>query len=215
MRHVSIASNALLHLPELLVDLDAPARVLLVMDPTPMDRDGDHLKPLVHEAVSGNGRRVTPFVFQPGSDGLIHADLDNVARLRAAIGAEPTTVVALGSGSSVDMSKHAAYLAEQEDGGQTTLVFVPTAPSVTAFASTLAVLLKDGVKRSFPARFPDAVVCDVETLRGAPREMRLAGLGDCCARFVSYADRSFSHELGLVEMYSETPLAMMGEDLDQ
>ncbi len=215
MRHVSVASNALLRLPDLLVDLDAPRRVLLVMDSTPMDRVGDDLKPLVHEAVSGQGRRVTPFVFTPGADGLVHADLEGVARLRAAIGTEPTAVVALGSGSVVDMAKRATHLAECEDGARVTLAIVPTAPSVTAFTSSLAVLLKDGVKRSFPARFPDAVVCDLETLRSAPLEMRLAGLGDCVARFVSYADWYFSDQLGLVELYSETPLALMGADLDQ
>ncbi len=214
IQRITIAPNALARLPALLVDLDAPRRVLLVMDPTPMRRDGDDLKPLVHEVLAAPGWTVRPFVFQPAGDGLVHADLENVAPLRAAIGTQPTTVVALGSGSVADMAKHACHLVDAADGGRTTLVLVPTATSVTAFSSSLAVLLKDGVKRSFPSRFPDAIVCDLETLRSAPPAMALAGLGDCCARFVSYGDWYLSHELGLVEVYSETPLALMGEELD-
>ena len=53
----------------------------------------------------------------------------------------------------------------------TILVLVPTAASVTAFTSSLAVLLVDGVKRTRPSRFPDAVVCDLETLAAAPPAM--------------------------------------------
>src|SRR5690349_4666064 len=80
------------------------------------------------------------------------ADLDNVARGRAAIGGQPTAVVALGSGSVCDVAKHTCYLAEREDNTSTTLVLVPTAASVTAFTSSLAVLLVDGVKRTRPSR---------------------------------------------------------------
>ena len=149
-----------------------------------------------------------------GSDGLVHADLENVARGRAAIGGRQTTVVALGSGTVCDVAKHACFLAEGEDGARTTLVLVPTAASVTAFTSSLAVLLIDGVKRTRPSRFPDAVVCDLETLAAAPPAMTRAGLGDCLARFVSYGDWYLAHQLGLVDRYSEAPLALMGEDLD-
>jgi glycerol-1-phosphate dehydrogenase [NAD(P)+] len=35
------------------------------------------------------------------------------------------------------------------------------------------------------------------------------------ARFISYGDWYLAHQLGLVDRYSETPLAMMGEDLDE
>jgi glycerol-1-phosphate dehydrogenase [NAD(P)+] len=85
---------------------------------------------------------------------------------------------------------------------------------VTAFTSSLAVLLVDGVKRTRPSRFPDAVLCDLETLAEAPPAMTRAGLGDCVARFISYGDWYLAHQLGLVDRYSETPLALMGAHLD-
>ena len=45
--------------------------------------------------------------------------------------------------------------------------------------------------------------------------MTRAGLGDCVARFISYGDWYLAHQLGLVDRYSETPLALMGADLDE
>ena len=39
--------------------------------------------------------------------------------------------------------------------------------------------------------------------------MTLAGLGDCCARFVAYGDWYLASALGLVDFYSEVPLALL------
>jgi len=50
-------------------------------------------------------------------------------------------------------------------------------------------------------------------LADAPEEMTLAGLGDCCARFVAYGDWYLASALGLVDYYSEVPLALL-DNLD-
>jgi glycerol-1-phosphate dehydrogenase [NAD(P)+] len=215
IREIVVRSDALARLPGLLADVEAPRRVILVQDARPYRRAGADLKPLVHDLLAGAGYAVTALTLPPSPDGLVHADLENVERGRAAIGGQPTAVVALGSGSVCDVAKHACFTAEQQDGARTTLVLVPTAASVTAFTSSLAVLLVDGVKRTRPSRFPDAVVCDLETLAEAPPAMTRAGLGDCVARFISYGDWYLAHQLGLVDRYSETPLALMGADLDE
>lgn len=215
IREIVVRSDALAGLPDLLVRLDAPRRVLLLQDSRPYTRAGASLKPLVHDLLAGAGRAVATLTLPPSADGAVLADLENVEIARAAIGGLPTTVVALGSGTVCDIAKHASFLAEGEDGAETTLILLPTAASVTAFTSSLAVLLVDGVKRTRPSRFPDAVVCDLETLAEAPAAMTRAGLGDCVARFISYGDWYLAHQLGLVDRYSETPLDLMGEDLDE
>ncbi|HZO30680.1 MAG TPA: iron-containing alcohol dehydrogenase [Chloroflexota bacterium] len=215
IREIVVSSDAISRLPGLLADLDAPSRVLLVQDDRPYARAGVDLKPLIHDLLAGTGRQVDVLTLPPSSDGLAHADLENVERGRAAIGGRATAVVALGSGTVCDVAKHVCFTAEQEDGARTVLVVVPTAASVTAFTSSLAVLLVDGVKRTRPSRFPDAVLCDLETLASAPPAMTRAGLGDCVARFISYGDWYLAHQLGLMERYSETPLALMGTDLDE
>ena len=215
IREVVVRSDALTRLPGLLADLDAPSRILLIQDDRPYTRAGASLKPLVHDLLAGTGREVDVLTLPSSPDGLVHADIENVERGRAAIGGRPTAVVALGSGTVCDVAKHACFMAEREDTVRTVLVLVPTAASVTAFTSSLAVLLVDGVKRTRPSRFPDAVLCDLETLADAPPAMTRAGLGDCVARFISYGDWYLAHQLGLVDRYSETPLALMGADLDE
>ena len=150
--------------------------MVLIQDDRPYLRTGADLKPLVHDLLAGAGREVEVLTLPSGPDGLVHADLENVERGRAAIGGLPTAVVALGSGTVCDVAKHASLLAEREDGTQIVLVLVPTAASVTAFTSSLAVLLVDGVKRTRPSRFPDAVLCDLEILASAPPAMTRAGL---------------------------------------
>ena len=39
--------------------------------------------------------------------------------------------------------------------------------------------------------------------------MTLAGLGDCCARFVAYGDWYLASVLGFVNFYSEVPLMLL------
>jgi glycerol-1-phosphate dehydrogenase [NAD(P)+] len=215
IRQIVVDADAVFRLPDLLDELDAPRRLLVAQDCTPMRRGPEPLQELVQGVLGRGRRRPQPLVLPAGEDGLVHADLENAARMRAAIGGQPTTVLALGTGTICDIAKHACYLAEREDGARTLLAVVPTAASVTAFSSSLAVLLKDGVKRTFASRFPDAVVCDLRTLADAPRALTLAGLGDCCARLVAYGDWYLAHELGLVDTYSEAPLHLMGQGPDQ
>ncbi|HCJ33932.1 MAG TPA: hypothetical protein DHV65_06495, partial [Ktedonobacter sp.] len=104
------------------------------------------------------------------------------------------------------------YLHDQEHIGQKNIVYIccQTANSVTAFAANMAVLLKDGVKRTIPSRYPTAIIADLRVLASAPDVMTYAGLGDCCARFVAYGDWYLASALGMVNFYSEVPLALLG-----
>ncbi|TMF51406.1 MAG: sn-glycerol-1-phosphate dehydrogenase, partial [Chloroflexi bacterium] len=131
------------------------------------------------------------------------------------MGTGASAVIALGSGTITDIAKHAAYLYDQRHPDQPRMVYIccPTANSVTAYAANMAVLLKDGVKRTIPSRYPTAIVADLRVLASAPKEMTVAGLGDCCARFVAYGDWYLASALGLVDYYSEVPLALL-DNLD-
>lgn len=61
----------------------------------------------------------------------------------------------------------------------------------------------DGVKRTLNSRYPDALICDLETLRDAPTEMTVGGVGDMLAVFVSFPDWLLAHRLGMDDTYSE------------
>jgi glycerol-1-phosphate dehydrogenase [NAD(P)+] len=68
----------------------------------------------------------------------------------------------------------------------------------------------DGVKRTLPSRYPDVLICDLETLRDAPQSMTVAGVGDLLAAFGSYADWWLAHRLGLDSTYTEFAQILMG-----
>ena len=213
---ILIGPDALLELPAVLqrAGVAAGAHIVLVVDEVPMRREKDDLKPFVQALLRNAGYQVETLWLKGDPNGLVHADFEQVERVQAAI-ASGTALVALGSGTLTDIVKHAAYLYDQQHPEQPPLAYIccPTANSVTAYAASMAVLLKDGVKRTIPSRYPTAILADLRVLASAPQAMTLAGLGDCCARFVAYGDWYLASALGLVDFYSEVPLALL-DNLD-
>src|SRR6185503_12971995 len=82
--------------------------------------------------------------------------------------------------------------------------------SVSAYTSNMAPTFVDGVKRTLPSRYPDVLVCDLETLRDAPQAMTVAGVGDLLAAFGSYADWWLAYRLGLDNSYTKFAKTLMG-----
>ncbi len=209
---ILIGSDVLLQLPAVLqrAGILSGMQVLLVMDETPMRREEHDLKPFVQALLQNAGFVVEPLWLHGDQYGLVHADFEQVEHVLAAI--DPgIALVALGSGTVTDIAKHAAYLYHQEHPELDPIVYIccQTANSVTAFAANMAVLLKDGVKRTIPSRYPTAIISDLRVLASAPKAMTVAGLGDCCARFVAYGDWYLASALDLVDFYSEAPLALL------
>lgn len=209
---ILIGPDVLLQLPDVLrhADITSGMQTLLVMDETPMRREEKDLKAFVQVLLHNAGYQAETLWLQGDQYGLVHADFEQVQRVHNAIKAR-TALIALGSGTLTDIVKHAAYLYDQEHSEQENVVYIccQTANSVTAFAANMAVLLKDGVKRTIPSRYPTAIISDLRVLASAPKAMTLAGLGDCCARFVAYGDWYLASVLELVDFYSEVPLALL------
>jgi glycerol-1-phosphate dehydrogenase [NAD(P)+] len=210
---ILIGPDALLQLPAVLgrAGITPGTRTLLLMDDVPMLREQDDLKPFVEALLRNAAYKVETLRLTGDQYGLVHADFEQVERVLQAI-SPGTALVALGSGTLTDIVKHAAYLYDQRlqhNGQNIVYICCQTANSVTAFAASMAVLLKDGVKRTIPSRYPTAIIADLRVLSSAPRAMTMAGLGDCCARFVAYGDWYLASVLGLVDYYSEVPLALL------
>ncbi|HKV58369.1 MAG TPA: iron-containing alcohol dehydrogenase [Ktedonobacteraceae bacterium] len=219
---IVIGSGALLDLPDVLrrAGIEPGAHIELVRDETPMWRDDVELKPFVRELLYVAGYSEGTLHLEDEDYGNVHADFESVESAvwhleEGHLGTPAQAIIGLGSGTVTDIAKHAAYMYNQRHPDRPRMVYicVPTANSVTAYAANMAVLLKDGVKRTVPSCYPDAIVCDLRVLASAPKEMTLAGLGDCCARFVAYGDWYLASALGLVEYYSEVPLALL-DNLD-
>ncbi len=208
---ILVGPDVLLQLPAVLrrAGISSGMTTLLVMDETPMRREEQDLKPFVQALLHNAGYHVETLWLKGDQYGLVHADFEQVERVQAAI-SPGAALVALGSGTVTDIAKHAAHLYNHEHAQENSVyICCQTANSVTAFAANMAVLLKDGVKRTIPSRYPTAIISDLRVLASAPKAMTVAGLGDCCARFVAYGDWYLASVLGLVDFYSEVPLALL------
>ena len=212
IRSLLFGSGALWQLPSLLASAGAaPDRPLLVvMDRTPMLRAGAELKPLLLEHLGSAGWQPTPIWLEPDGAGQVHTDFGQIEQVRARL--QPgAAVLSVGSGTVTDIAKHACYLQHTQHGAEPLpFVVYQTANSVSAYTSNMAPIFVDGVKRTLPSRYPDVLVCDLETLRDAPAAMTAAGVGDLLAAFNSYADWWLAHRLGMDGTYTEFAQTLMG-----
>lgn len=192
------------------------SKVLLVMGNTVMYVGEEKIKQTIVKNLYDSFENFEKFEFrhEDFSDGMIHADFENANRLKERLTPE-TVVVSVGSGTITDICKHACYMFEKEHRCEPLrFIVVQTANTVTAFTSNIAVLLKDGVKRTYPSRYPDYVISDIEILSNAPYELTKAGFGDLIARYVSYPDWYLGWKVGNIAIYNEVPKELLDDSLE-
>lgn len=170
--------------------------ILLVIDDSLITRAGGDFKVEIESRLASVAPMRTVRLPLP-----FHADLPAAEALVPPL-AGAGLLVAAGSGSVTDTAKYARALAAR-GGHRVPFLNVPTAASVTAYASALAVLLVDGVKRTLPAAPPEAIVADLRVLAEAPAAMTRAGFGDVLARSVSYGDWYLAAQLDMTEGFND------------
>ena len=213
LRIVEAGPDALDALPAILERLgSAGSGVLVTQDRRPFTRDGAGLKPLVAERLRAAGHTVEVLELGDGH-GHMESDFAEVDQVRRHLGGG-RAVVALGSGKLCDVTKHACHLHTEEHGEHLPLVVVQTANSVIAFGSGMATITKDGVKRTWPSRLPDALVLDGRVLRDAPADSTLGGIGDLAVIAVSFGDWRLGAELGL-SSYTPASFDVLADVRDQ
>lgn len=212
IRDMVFESAALWRMPDLLRHAGMrPAQPLsVVMDRTPMKREGRDLKELVLEVLKDAGWQVDVIWLEPDSTDQVHTDFSQINFVKAYL--QPNSaVLSVGSGTVTDIAKHACHVYQQEHNIRPLpFVVYQTANSVSAYTSNMAPTFVDGVKRTLPSRYPDVLICDLETLRDAPSAMTVAGVGDLLAAFGSYADWWLAYRLGLDKTYTEFAQTLMG-----
>ncbi len=205
-----IESNALAYLADEITAIQRDGPVLLIIDETPMQRAGADLKARVIDDLTAAFDVRVATIAAHGSE--LHADADALRQADEAINAaRPGCVVAVGSGTITDIAKDASWRA-----GTIPFVVVQTAVSVNAFSDDMAVLLRDGVKRTVPSRWPDALLVDLEVIADAPAAMNRAGFGELCSMFTAPADWYLADALGLDDSYDAAVVGLFrdgAEDL--
>lgn len=191
----------------LLPPTGARARVVLLVDPVPILRDGDDVKASV-AAQLAQRFDVTTAVLDDG-----HAELHVVDEVldratAATLGAD--AVVALGGGTISDIGKVAVGRAREAGPTSPVLVTVQTAASVDGYTDDVSVVLRGGVKRTVPSCWPDAVLADSVTIAGAPARMNRAGFGEMTSMLVAPADWRLAALVGVDPTFQPGPVRLLG-----
>ena len=199
LHRVVVASDAVRTLPDVVAEElarsgrapDAP--VVVLTDTTAIRRDGHDLTALVLDLL-GTRFAVQEAVLR-GPHPTLHVDDEAMdAATDAARGA--ACVVSVGGGTITDIAKIAAARA-----GEVALVVVQTAASVDGYTDDVSVVLRGGVKRTVPSRWPGAVLADVTTIAQAPARLTASGFGEVLSLFTAPADWYLASVFGLDDTF--------------
>lgn len=175
IRFVAIERSAISHLTHLTADYKA---VLLVADENTYGAAGE-------KTVAALGEKLARKVIFSGKTVLIPNEeaVDTVTAAMESI----DLIVGIGSGVIQDLCKYVA----QVQG--VPYFVVATAPSMDGYASTGAAMIMGGMKVTYPAGVPAAILADPEILKDAPMDMIQAGYGDIVGKYSALNDWRLSH----------------------
>ena len=200
MRLVRIGPDALAETPAIVDSLRRPGPIVVLTDATPMHRGSADLKASMVDRLRVLGEVRWSVVGRDRTE--LHADDEALAEADRAI-AGAGCVVSIGSGTITDIAKDATHRA-----GELPLVVIQTAVSVNAFSDDMAVLIRHGVKRTTPSRWPDALVIDLPVIADAPAAMNRAGFGELASMFTAPADWYLAGALGMDPAWHPAPVAL-------
>ena len=171
---VYIEKNAIARLREICAD---HRKLLLVADENTYAAAGEQT------VAALTGKSVRKVIFS-GAEILVPNEAAIAAVTEALEDAE--LIVGIGSGVIQDLCKYVSHFEKVP------YVIVATAPSMDGYASNGAAMITDGMKVTYPAGLPNAIVADPEVLRLAPMEMLQAGYGDIIGKFSALNDWKLS-----------------------
>lgn len=172
---VYIENDAMKHLTLLCESYD---NILLVADGNTYAAAGEKTEKYL------DGKNITRVLF-PGETVLIPNEeaIDRVTAETSGI----DLIIGIGSGVIQDLCK---YVSHTEN---IPYFIVATAPSMDGYASTGAAMITDGMKVTYSAGVPKAIIADTAVLAGAPLEMIKAGYGDIVGKYSALNDWKLSH----------------------
>ena len=171
---VAIEHGAIRHLTGLCAEY---RRILLVADENTFAAAG------AATVAALEGKEVTRVIF-PGNVILIPNEAA-IERVQADLPGHDL-IVGIGSGVIQDLCKYVAFY------GKLPYYIVATAPSMDGYASTGAAMITGGMKVTYSAKVPNAILAPTEVLKDAPFEMLQAGYGDIVGKYSALNDWELS-----------------------
>ena len=204
MLRVEISEDAHLKLgkavTQALVLKNGAASIVVLTDTSLIMRGDQRLSALVQSQLTPHSFKT---VVLDGGHATLHADDDTLdAAADAAKGAD--LIVTIGSGTMTDVGKMAAT----RNGGIPQIV-VQTAASVDGFTDNVSVILRNGVKRTVPSRWPTIVLADTTTIGAAPRELNTSGFGEAISLFTAPADWYLANLVGLDNTFHPASMELL------
>ena len=96
-------------------------------------------------------------------------------------------IIGIGSGVIQDLCKYVSFFNKMP------YIIVATAPSMDGYASTGAAMIMQGMKISYNAHVPYAILADTKVLANSPIEMIKAGYGDIIGKYSALNDWKLSN----------------------
>lgn len=98
-------------------------------------------------------------------------------------------IIGVGSGVIQDLCKYVSW------SNKIPYMIVATAPSMDGYASSGAAMITDGMKVTYKAWLPRAIIGDTSVLANAPIRMIKSGYGDIIGKFSSLNDWKLAHSV--------------------
>lgn len=174
IRYVYIEENATQRLEEICCENRS---ILIVADENTFGAAGEKALSVLA------GKRIKKAIFS-GTEILV----PNEAAIRRVQGAlsDIDMIVGIGSGVIQDLCKYISF----ESG--IPYIIVATAPSMDGYASNGAAMITGGMKVTYKAGLPRAILADTAVLANAPMDMIKAGYGDIIGKFSALNDWKLS-----------------------
>ena len=179
----------------------SPAAVVILTDKTAIMRRGERLSHLVEAQLVDH--HVVRMVTLDDGHTTLHADDPILDQATIAV-KNADLVVTIGSGTMTDIGKVAT-----NRNNNIPLVVVQTAASVDGFTDDVSVILRNGVKRTIPSRWPTIVLADVVTIGEAPRELNTSGFGEAISLFTAPADWYLANLVGLDNTFHPASMSLL------
>lgn len=172
--YVYIEKDAISHLTEICKDY---TNILIVADENTFGAAGEKT------VTALSGKQIKKVIFTgkkilvPNED-AINTVTENIGGIDLIIG--------IGSGVIQDLCKYVSFF------NNIPYMVVATAPSMDGYASDGAAMITDGMKVTYKAGLPRAIIADTEVLKNAPIDMIKAGYGDIIGKFSALNDWKLS-----------------------
>ena len=117
----------------------------------------------------------------------LHSEKGMIEDMMTQLVRKPDYIVVVGAGTLMDFGRYSAFKLDIP------FVAIPTLVSSDGFTANICSIVIDGQKKSIPMVAPDAVICDLDIVKGAPMWLNISGVQDILSKHCSIADWKIAH----------------------